>query len=253
MQQEPKALKDFNKNLFVTQMSSDLIQLSAILNSVHDVCISTSAIDKVASKLKSIKQFEYNLAPLEFKFIEYPKHLSHKNVDNLRLNFSIKLNGNSEKIPAYQDPLNSLEFNIWVFGTNKNNPTSKLFYSLHFDRHIEGGNPSTEVHPIYHFQFGGRKIDDEVVQRGQALFMDTPRIMHHPMDIFLGVDFLLSNFFPSVWSKFKQNGTYNNLIRKYQTYFIYPYFKTITKHFEDSVAQPWSSKDIYPQLGKVEY
>jgi len=245
--------KSFNENIFILNMSSDLQQLGAILNAENNVCISTSGLNAIAQKLKTTKRFEYDLPPIEFKFIDYPKHLSHKNVDNLRLSFSIKLGGDHKKITKYEDPLENLEFNIWISGTNKNNPSSKLFYSLHFDRHIEGGNPSNEVHPIYHFQFGGRKIKDEDIDQGQALFMDTPRIMHHPMDVFLGIDFLLSNFFPKVWEKLKKNGLYNNLITKYQSYFVYPYFRTITKHFEESIKQPWSSKDIYPQLVEVKY
>lgn len=245
--------EDFNEKLFILNISSDLELLSGILNTENKVCISTTGINQIASRLKSKKLFEYDLAPLEFKFTDYPKHLSHTNIDNLRLNFSIKLKGDTEKISKQEDPLNSLEFNIWIFGTNKNNPSSELFYSLHFDRHIEGENPSEEVHPIYHFQFGGRKIDDKATDRGQALFMDTPRIMHHPMDIFLGIDFVLSNFFPKVWKKFKKNGTYNNIIKKYQSYFVYPYFKNISRHFEESTALPWSAKTIYPQLIEVKY
>jgi hypothetical protein len=246
-------LQNFNEKLFILNLSSDLQTLSSILSSEHNICISTAGINQIASKLKSSKEFEYELSPLEFKFIDYPKHLSHTNIDNLRLKFSIKLKGDGKKIPNYEDPLNSLEFNIWIFGTNKNNPSSELFYSLHFDRHIEGENPSKEIHPIYHFQFGGRKIDDNATDRGQALFMDVPRIMYHPMDIILGIDFLLSNFFPKVWEKFKKNGTYNNIMQKYQSYFVYPYFKTITKHFEESITQPWKTKDIYPQLVEVKY
>ena len=83
--------------------------------------------------------------------------------------------------------------------------------------------------------------------------MDTPRIMYHPMDVFLGIDFILSNFFPKTWRKFKKNGAYANLIKKYQKYFIYPYFKTIAKHFEENNEQTWPSVDIYPQLIKGKY
>ena len=73
------------------------------------------------------------------------------------------------------------------------------------------------------------------------------------MDVFLGIDFILSNFFPESWIRLKQDGTYINLIKKYQKYFIYPYFKTITKYFEETSKQPWSSIDIYPQLIKEKY
>ena len=243
--------KNFNENSFVLDMSSDLIQLSEILNRKNNVCISTGGINRLASQLRSKNNFEYKLKPMEFNFIDYPKNLPHKNINNLRLFFDINLSGEYKKIPEYKDPLRSLEFNVSILG---NIDSQKLFYSLHLDRHIhDGKSPSNEIHPIYHFQFGGKKIDDEEIDRGGALFMDVPRIMHHPMDIFLGIDFILSNFFPKIWKKFKQDGTYNNIMRKYQSYFVYPYFKTVVRHFEESTSQPWNSKDIYPQLIEVKY
>jgi hypothetical protein len=244
---------DYNEKTFILNMASDLNTLSQILSKEYSICFSTKQITDIASEIKRTKNFDYALKPLEFKFIDYPAHLSHTNIDNLRLGFSMRIKGTHNKIPELKDSLNHLEFNIWVTGTNKNNKSSNPFYSIHFDRHIEGDNPSKEVHPIYHFQFGGRKIKDKSIDLGQALFMDTPRIMHHPMDIFLGIDFVLSNFFPKIWDKFKKDGRYTNLIKKYQSYFVYPYFKTITRHFEESISQPWSSKDIYPQLVEVKY
>ncbi|HCZ18410.1 hypothetical protein [Wolinella succinogenes] len=244
---------NFNEKTFILNMASDLNTLSQILSKEYTVCLSTKQITDIATHIKKNGSFDYELKPLEFKFVDYPSHLSHENIDNLRLLFSMKIKGEHQNIPELKDSLSHLEFNIWITGINRNNRSSNPFYSIHFDRHQEGENPSSEIHPIYHFQFGGRKIKDKGIDLGQVLFMDTPRIMHHPMDIFLGIDFVLSNFFPKVWERFKKNGTYTNLIKKYQTYFIYPYFRTITKHFEESIKQPWCSKDIYPQLIEVKY
>lgn len=245
--------EDYNEKTFILNMVSDLNTLSQILGKEYKVCFSTKQITDIATQIKKNGSFDYELKPMEFIFLEEPSHLSHKNITNLRLGFSMKIKGEHKYIVELKDSLSYLEFNIWITGTNNNNKSSNPFYSIHFDRHIEGENPSSEIHPIYHFQFGGRKIKDKGIDMGQALFMDTPRIMHHPMDIFLGIDFVLSNFFPKIWDKFKKDGRYTNLIKKYQSYFVYPYFKTITRHFEESVSQPWSSKDIYPQLIEVKY
>lgn len=245
--------KNYNQKTFISEMVSDLETLVQVLNKESKNCPSPNQISGITGQIKKNKELEYKLKPLEFIFKDSPSHLSHTKTENLRLFFSMNLKGNHKDITQFKDPLSYLEFNICITGVNKNNKTSNLFYSLHFDRHIEEGNPSKEVHPIYHFQFGGKKIKERNIDRGQALFMDTPRVMHHPMDIFLGIDFILSNFFPEIWNSCKKDGKYINLIRKYQKYFVYPYFKTVAEHFENSTAQPWNSKDIYPQLVEVKY
>ncbi|QKF91615.1 hypothetical protein [Campylobacter sp. CCUG 57310] len=242
--------KDFNEKTFISNMISDLNTLNQILSQEHKICCFANQIASIVGQIKQSKSFEYELKPLEFKFIEYPSHLSHTNIENLRLFFDIKVKGEYKNIPELKDPLRYLEFNICITGNDPNNKNYDPFYSIHFDRHQEGKNPSKEIHPAYHFQFGGRKIKDIGIDFGQALFMDTPRIMYHPMDVFLGIDFILSNFFPEAWRRFKKNGTYANLIKKYQKYFIYPYFKTISKHFEETNSQPWPSIDIFPQLSR---
>ena len=240
--------KDFNENTFISSMASDLDLLSQILSQEYKICCFANQISSLVGQIKKSESLDYTLKPLEFKFIDRPSCLSHTKIENLRLLFDIKVKGEYKNIPKLKDPLCYLEFNICIIGNDPNNKNHDLFYSIHFDRHQEGGNPSKEIHPTYHFQFGGRKIKDAGIDFGQALFMDTPRIMYHPMDVFLGIDFILSNFFPETWRKFKKNGAYANLIKKYQKYFIYPYFKTISKHFEETNSQPWLSIDIFPQL-----
>lgn len=245
--------KDFNEKTFISSMASDLILLSQILSQEYKICYFSNQISSLVGQIKKSESLDYTLKPLEFKFIDRPYCLSHTKIENLRLLFDIKVKGEYKNIPALKDPLCHLEFNICITGNDSSNTNHDLFYSMHFDRHQEGVNPPKEIHPTYHFQFGGRKIKDTGMDFGQALFMDTPRIMHHPMDVFLGIDFILSNFFPEAWERLKQKGEYVNLIKKYQEYFVYPYFKTITKHFEENNEQTWPSIDIYPQLIKGKY
>ena len=122
-------------------------------------------------------------------------------------------------------------------------------YSMHFDRHIEGGNASKEIHPMYHFQFGGRMIEDEPIDKGDVLFLDAPRIMHHPMEFILGLDFLLSNFFPVEWKEIsRKNQNYKNIVKEYQKHFILPYFQSVVEHFDRTTTPIWNPVAIYPQL-----
>ncbi len=71
--------------------------------------------------------------------------------------------------------------------------------------------------------------------------------MHHPMELILGMDFILSNFFPAIWNKIKHLPTYKKILKKYQKDFILPYFKSVVEHFEGT-STAWNSQEIYPQL-----
>lgn len=238
---------------FIRDLISDTDKLSRLLMRYKsDVAI--DSFQNIQTSLRRNNRFEYDSAGLELKFNtkDLPRHLSHSNIDNLRLYFSVDLNIDYIKIEENKDPFEKLEFNIYAYGVNKNNKNgSELVYSLHFDRHIfeEGDHSSKEVHPMYHFQFGGRKLKEKKIDMGQALFFDAPRIMHHPMDFILGLDFVLSNFFPQIWEKIKQEGEYINILKKYQEYFILPYYKSIVSYFDRTINQiPWCAQEIYPQL-----
>ena len=120
--------KEYNEKTFVTTMASDLQMLCDVISRENKIIRSVSSLSKIISILKKTNKFEYDLSPLEFIFIDDPRHLSHKKVANLRLLFTMKLSGNHSNIPKYLDSFNSLEFNIVIYGTNKNNIQSELAY-----------------------------------------------------------------------------------------------------------------------------
>jgi len=239
---------------FIRDLISDISKLSRLLTEAKPD-ISDDVFQNILKSLRRKNRVEYDSNALELKFDNknLPRHLSHSNIDNLRLYFSVDLNIDYKKIAKNEDPFEKLEFNIYAYGVNQNNKNgSELIYSLHFDRHVfeDGDNIPDEVHPMYHFQFGGRKLKEKKIDMGQALFFDAPRIMHHPMEFILGLDFVLSNFFPDVWKKLQVQGEYINILKKYQECFILPYYKSVVSHFDRKINFPWNAKDIYPQLVK---
>lgn len=239
---------------FIRDSIADIEKLERLLLRVKPDTSGNTAFQNIKTSLRRNKKFQYDSQGLELKFNskKLPRHLSHTNIDNLRLYFSVDLNLDFQKILENEDPFEKLEFNIYAYGVNKNNKNaSELVYSLHFDRHIveEDDNPSKEVHPMYHFQFGGRKLKEKHIDMGQALFFDAPRIMHHPMEFILGLDFVLSNFFPDTWEKIQKEGEYINILKKYQEYFVLPYYKSVVNYFDRTIQKsPWNAQEIYPQL-----
>jgi hypothetical protein len=237
-----------DKEAYILQMASDIEMLAELLTNYN---VETKGMYVISGNLKKNKSLKYKLRPLRIEIDndeKFPKKLSHqKSAENLVLFFDMNIEGDCDRLFADSDPFNTFSFNIMVRGRNKNNPTSNLLYSIHFDKH--DGTPSYQAHPLYHFQFGGNKLKEEEIDHGQALFLDSPRIMHHPMEFILGIDFILSNFFPTIWNKIKEHRNYKKIIMKYQKDFIQPYFKSIVEHFETSPTA-WSPQEIYPQLVK---
>lgn len=238
---------------YILNMASDLEILAELLNNEG---INTSKFYIVSGNLKQNKVLKYNIDPFKIDIdndAKFPKKLSHqKSATDLELFFDMNIDCDDDGFTLKKDPFSEFSFNIIVKGKNKHKPTSNLLYAIHFDKHnIE--QSSHQAHPVYHFQFGGNRLNEDENQQsthlihGQALFLDAPRIMHHPMELILGMDFILSNFFPSIWNKIKLHPTYKKILKKYQEDFILPYFKSVVEYFDG--AQPtWNTQEIYPQL-----
>jgi len=237
---------------YMSDMASDLIALAEILEKEG---IKTSQFYTISGQLNQ-PPLKYKLTPFKIDIKDdekFPKRLSHKkSAKNLELFFDLEIEYDSTNFVDNKDPFKKYVFNIVVKGRNKNNANSKLIYAIHFDKHNlkeqQEGNEPNQAHPAYHFQFGGNKLEDEEqLDSGRALFLDAPRIMHHPMELILGIDFILSNFFPTVWNNIKPLPRYKKILKKYQKDFILPYFKSIVEHLEGTPTV-WNSKEIYPQL-----
>jgi hypothetical protein len=237
---------------YILDMASDLTALAEILNKEG---IDTSQFYRISGQLKQ-PPLKYKLLPfkIEIKDSEkFPKRLSHKNsAQNLELFFDLEIECDTTNFVSNKDPFKKYSFNIVIKGKNKNNANSKLVYAIHFDKHNleeqEEGKAPKQAHPAYHFQFGGNNLEDEEkLDSGRALFLDAPRIMHHPMELILSIDFILSNFFPTIWNRIKPLPMYKKILKKYQKDFILPYFKSVVEHFEGTQTV-WNTQEIYPQL-----
>lgn len=236
------------QEIFTRDLIADITTIQRLLLK-YKTDVGTASFQRIISELRKSGGSGYESGSLELKYkdSEIPRHLSHSNIENLRLFFSIKLGMDYIEFNNNNDPFSHLEFNIFAYAINSNNKSSELVYSLHFDRHI-GTTPSKEVHPMYHFQFGGHKLKEKKIDFGQTLFFDSPRIAYHPMDFILGLDFVLSNFFPLVWEGLRREGAYVNILKKYQTYFIKPFYQSIVNFFDSALPQNWDAQIIYPQL-----
>lgn len=111
----------------------------------------------------------------------------------------------------------------------------------HLDYHIACGTENFS-HPMYHFQFGGRKIRASVsnpnahFDTGELNLMESPRLMHPPMDIVLAIDFVFSNYLgKDQWKRLRADPRFCSIIERVQSEMWRPYFEHLASHYSGGV------------------
>lgn len=116
--------------------------------------------------------------------------------------------------------------------------------SWHLDQHFPS-ETDKYTHPSYHFQFGGRKIKS--TPTGELVILETPRIPHPPMDIFLGFHFVVANYFSNQDYEFVKllagDYDYQKIIKRAQERLWKPYFRAFE---ENNSHQDFIMKNVFP-------
>ncbi len=202
-------------------------------------------LDLAISSIQDNKDLKYEIKPIKIEMKgKFPKRLSHTNVDVLELEFDLNIDGKFADALNGKDPFSSYTLNIVVYGLDGSGE-NLLYNAMHLDKH--DGTISNTIHPYYHFQFGGNKLKENINEYGQVLILDSPRIMYHPMEFILAIDFIVSNFLPNAWKNLKKNPTYLDILNEIQKLIVQPYFRSITNFFDKNVGN-WNHLEVYPQF-----
>lgn len=123
----------------------------------------------------------------------------------------------------------------------------EYFNCWHLDKDIppQEGDVHKHTHPYYHFQAGGDRLEGKNV--GQLLLLGAPRLPHPPMDIFLAVHFVISNFFgkndyPFVQRLFNDM-EYVEILSRAKKRMFEPYFQAFR---DDCVHQDFNLGKVFP-------
>jgi hypothetical protein len=98
----------------------------------------------------------------------------------------------------------------------------------HLDTHLYSATASRAVHPRFHFQIGGERLD-EIDARIRGVFMpEAPRIPYPPLDAILAVDFVLAQYCGETWNLLKEiDPRYARLRKNPMQRYWAPYFRTL--------------------------
>jgi hypothetical protein len=151
------------------------------------------------------------------------------------------------------DPMTSLEIDI-ILEASSPSTQHKHLQSWHFDRHVGGTFDSVNAHPRYHFSFGGRRLEEHATESkipfyDFLLVLDSPRLMHPPLDGVLALDFVLSNFAAQSWNRLRGQRDYVALMRGAQRRSWKPFASALLTHWPIGPKNlPWQCVDVCPQL-----
>lgn len=131
-----------------------------------------------------------------------------------------------------QDPMLSLDnFNIVL--TSKDTH----FSSWHLDRHImekeegEGEN----LHPLYHMTYGGHymesKQEQDIDVYGKSLIIRAPRLMHPPLELILGLDFIFRHYIPRKKLPLLDYKPYIDIVENIKKEIWFPYALALAKNY----------------------
>ncbi len=237
------------------EIANDLRTLALILNQ-EALCLDTSPLQSAAAECQSHSGnlWGYRLVNLRIALGSVEGAFPTKRHSIVcGLNCSLK---SSFKVPSYCDPYKTLSVDFMFEGTSPG--LSKPFrQAWHLDRHITstGSNPPKNLHPLYHFNFGGKHMtqfaNDKRVKCschtfGDLLLLEQPRFLHPPLDAILAVDLILSNCSGDKWKRLRTSSQYIDLIRRWQKKSWESFSVVLASHWNAGKIPDWTPTDMTP-------
>ena len=229
-----------NKNMsFRNERAKDLRQLSQLLSRVVGGDVNTYVLESVISQLQN-KDFiptlkngstDENIWGYDIEDFKMPldtlSHVKPQDITKGEIILNMKLRAKIEHWNTYNDPFVELAYNVMIKGVGNRT----YHFGFHIDKHIANAT-TKEPHPVYHLQYNFNPTKSSSPNLGDLFYIDTPRIMHKPIDFILGIGFLTSNFYPIAFESLKDEREFVKLQENYQNAIWKPYFHTIANKWK---------------------
>lgn len=241
---------------FKQSRAADLKAVAASIEKALGGGVNTSPILVAASRIerkvpipksKVLNPNFWGYEIIDFQIpVDTVKHIRPKGIigQKVELTLNMKMIADFTQWDTMNDPFIELNFQVVIRGISE---TGEHYLVFHVDRH-DMSCTLDEPHPVYHIQYSNNPFNQPDFNYGSTLMIDTPRILHYPIDFILGIGFLTSNFFPIAFDLLLNDGYFNSLYRKYQEKIVRPYVHTMASYWDfDKSLVTWSPKsDLCP-------
>lgn len=218
--------KNKYNNVVKLQASKLEMAVNFLKSTLGEVAWLHSLSDAASSIRENCKGDNWSISIIDMEMpIEDPKHLKPSNLTgNLKMFVSISMEGSGKDWKENNDCIKSLEFKVVVFERNQLDTQKTFQTGFHIDKTDNKDDPS-EMHPLYHVHF----LNDSQIEGTEVLSMDVPRLMHHPVDVLLGVLLVYANYNKSGYGRMKQDGNFMGLCRDSAEHILTPYYQSLSK------------------------
>lgn len=216
--------------------SNEAIKFLASILKREKICSDISPLSNCFNNGK------YRVEELKFNINEVPRN-TKPNVELLEVILDVSYNETEDDIP-----ISNYCFRVTAQGIDHNLKIIKSSWHLDYDC----DNSQAYIHPYFHLTWGGNAIKS--LNLGDLLLLPTPRISYPPMDIVLGIDFILSNFIKSnIYSRIQSDSYYRAAVKNAQSRFWKPYILSLAHHWCNNQCsldqyKTISCKQFYPTL-----
>tara|TARA_B100001057_G_scaffold115896_1_gene114411 strand:- start:6378 stop:7124 length:747 start_codon:yes stop_codon:yes gene_type:complete len=233
-----------------TQYGKDLTELARLINKFDVSRVFKnidSALNVASGKLAKTTGdvLSVNVAGVELILKKKISGTIPHDLNSITIFLEVNSEFDLSKDIATQDRiLDSYCFQMEIIGINED---GSHFNAWHLDKDIrvQGANAPKYDHPLYHFQIGGNRLEDKPMSG--AVFVGAPRLPHPPMDIILGIHFIMKNFcstkdYPFV-TKLFIDPSYQDIVDRAKKRLFSPYFKAFS---DGNQHEDFTLKNVFP-------
>lgn len=220
------------------------IQYMARLLTKYKLCKDPSPLTTAFSRVKN--NDSYKVMRLKLNTRDIPRNTKPA-VDAIDILLDVSMP--SLEPHSFNLPFEGYSLSIEFSGLKETGDIVRSSWHLDYDN----SNNSEYIHPYFHLTYGGKLMNN--TELGNVLLLPAPRISYPPMDIILGIDFILSNFIKvDIYNEIKAESQYRSAVRRSQEKLWRPYVLSLAHHwckFDNCVYSQIKleqSKHLHPNL-----
>ena len=167
----------------------------------------------------------YHIQKLKIGPFNPPRNTIPNKIDSLYVLLDIKFKLLNLTATDIDNNIEEYLFNVTFIG--EGGDKQKYYSSFHID--YDKSDEAEVIHPWFHFTYGGHSLKE--YNTGNVLFLSAPRLPFLPMDFFLGIDFIISNFLNKAdYYKISGNSLYKKALENSQNSVWKQYILSIAHH-----------------------
>lgn len=228
---------------------NELVNILKEYNAKNKSCLAIERLESLKTQTKNKNQKDGSTWDLSCRLIfkgidknnlKIPDIVSNELIDII-LTLNIKITEVTSSKNNIRDCIlrnkDGSHYSIQVIMTGKTKKNKSYKIAWHLDKHIRSANQQDGIgkgfiHPEYHFNMGGFGVTKNIEDYGEVLMVDTPRLIHPPLDIILSIDFVLRNFYGVKVLNLLKSNKYKKLVKASQKRLWRPYFIALANYWD---------------------